>query len=58
MFYLGNKFKTVSHIKLVSIILLLISALGCKPKTSVRSFKGNYLIYSVNSVNVDVPTGG
>lgn len=38
-------------------MLLLISALGCKPKISVRSLEGNYLIYSVNSVNVDVPEG-
>lgn len=44
---LGNKDRIVPVIKLVSKIALLISALGCNPKTSVGSLRAMLLIASL-----------
>ena len=42
---LGSKVRTVSQMKSVSMMADDISALGCKPKTSVLSLMGRFLIY-------------
>ena len=44
---LGKSDNTVDVIKLVSIIADDISALSCKPNTSVKSFNGRLRIYSL-----------
>lgn len=44
---LGNNDNTVPQTKLVSMIAEVISALSCRPNTSVASFKGRLRIYSL-----------
>lgn len=46
---LGSRDNIVEHIVLVSMIAEDISALGCSPNTSVKSFMGRVLMYSKHS---------